>query len=237
MRVAKSLYGVLAGMLGLMTGASMAAPMPSLLLTGRVEYVNSTEGILYVLGHKIHSGDARRVVQGQLVNVYGVASTDGTISGAQIESVSSYAVGTDQLFVRGVITAVDEAAGLVYVGSTAVPVSQITAQGAAPRVGNAIGVFGTQDTASSPFVVRGAILSGSGEKEAILSGSGEQAAILSGSGASRAQILSGSGVQATILSGSGEQAAILSGSGEQAAILSGSGEKEAILSGSGDSIQ
>jgi hypothetical protein len=234
MRISKSFYSVFASVLGLATGIAAAAPMSSLLLTGRVEYVNGSEGVLYVLGHKIHSGDAKRVVKGQLVNVYGIISPNGAVvDGAQVESVSTYAVGADQIYVRGVISAVDVPAGVVYVGSTSIPISEISASGSTPRVGEAIGIFGTQVAASAPVVVRGAILSGSGERELILSGSGERESILSGSG-ERESILSGSGERESILSGSGERESILSGSGERESILSGSGERESILSGSGE---
>jgi hypothetical protein len=232
MRYSKHIHTLIAGALTLATGVATAAPVQTLLLTGRVEFVNSSEGVVQVLGRKIYSNDARRVVLGQLINVYGISSADGSINKAQLESVANYVVGDATAYVDGFVTSVDSAAGVVYVGSTPVPISQLaTAQ--LPKPGDQVSVFGTQSAQGGEIVVRRAILSGSGDREQILSGSGDKGQILSGSG-DKGQILSGSGDRGQILSGSGDKGQILSGSGDKGQILSGSGDKGQILSGSGD---
>jgi hypothetical protein len=220
----------LAAMLGV-AGTAIAAS-PTLILTGRVEAVSQSEHFVVVLGKRVYTTDTNRFVAGQLVNVYGTRSSDGSIRNASLESSSTYSIGGDQIFVNGTLTAVDAAKGLAYIDGVAVDLAQLQAVSGAklPSVGSQIQVGGSVSPATGLVAVKRAIISGGSNEAAIISGGSNEEAIISG-GSNEAAIISGGSNEAAIISGGSNEAAIISGGSNEAAIISGGSNEAAIISG------
>ena len=83
------ILSVLAG--AVIATTSVQAGASKLLIVGNVESVDIPAESITVQGKSIRTDDARRVLPGQFVNVYGVINADGTISNYFIESAPSYA--------------------------------------------------------------------------------------------------------------------------------------------------
>jgi hypothetical protein len=132
----------------------------SLLFTGRVDSVDASAGSLSVLGHSIKTADARRVLPGQLVNVYGVIATDGSIANVSLESVANYSVAASDA------TGLNRVVGLTGTGDQA--------EGLTGTGDQAEGLTGTGDQAEG--------LTGTGDQAEGLTGTGDQAEGLTGTG-------------------------------------------------------
>lgn len=158
----------------LSASGAVLAGTPALVLSGRVEAVDRVAGVVTVLGHSVRTQDARRVLLGQLVNVYGSMGADGTLAGATLESVDTYVAGT-----RSAAKTSDRAAALTGTGDEA---QALTGTG-----DEAQALTGTGDQAQA--------LTGTGDQAQALTGTGDQAQALTGTG-DQAEALTGTGSSA-----------------------------------------
>jgi hypothetical protein len=130
-----------------------------LLISGRVDAVDAASGALTIQGKSIHTTDARRVLPGQFVNVYGVLNKDGSISNVAVETASTYVLGVaSQVPTR--------AAALTGTGDEA---EALTGTG-----DEAEALTGTGDEAEA--------LTGTGDEAEALTGTGDEAEALTGTG-------------------------------------------------------
>lgn len=142
----------------------------NLLVSGRVDSVDAASGTLTVQGHSFKTADARRVVQGQMVNVYGTVNKDGTIANAVLESAPTYSLQSSSG------KAPTKAAALTGTGNEA---EALTGTG-----DQAEALTGTGDQAEA--------LTGTGDQAEALTGTGERAEALTGTG-DQAEALTGTG--------------------------------------------
>ena len=153
----------------MVVSAIATAASPKLLISGRVDAVDATSGSLTIEGKSIHTADARRVLPGQFVNVYGVLNRDGSISDVAVESASTYVIGAGTV-------AKSRAAALTGTGDEA---EALTGTG-----DDAEALTGTGDEAEA--------LTGTGDEAEALTGTGDEAEALTGTG-DEAEALTGTG--------------------------------------------
>jgi hypothetical protein len=181
----------------------------NLLVSGQVESVDAATGMLTVQGHSFKSADARRVLPGQMVNVYGTINADGTIANAVLESAPSYAVQTSS-------TSTSKAAALTGTGAEA---QALTGTG-----GKAEALTGTGSHTEA--------LTGTGSHTEALTGTGSHTEALTGTGG-RAEALTGTGDRTEALTGTGNRSEALTGTGNRAEALTGTGNHVEALTGTG----
>jgi hypothetical protein len=120
-----------------------------LIFSGPVESSNPSRGELNVLGHEIVSQERAGLGVGSIVNVYGKLLSNGSVAGAVVEKVSDYATGSDPIYLKGHVTAVNPQIGRVWIGSTQIDYTNQLADSSfrIPALGETIEVLGTQPTA------------------------------------------------------------------------------------------
>jgi hypothetical protein len=243
-RIMKTKSVVLA--LGLLIAAGPAALMAGsgrteLILSGPVESVDAASRSVTVLNHRISVSDISGIAVGTLVNVYGGLQKNSWISGAVIENLSRYASGSDQIFLKGAVSAVDPSTGRISVGGALVDYTALLAASRfqVPRIGATVEVSGTQPgnrgvvlAASLLEVNRTAGVVGSGATSSGVVGSGATSSGVVGSGGTSSGVV-GSGAASSGVVGSGAISSGVVGSGATSSGVVGSGATSSGVVGSG----
>jgi hypothetical protein len=123
-------------------------------ITGPIQSVDHSAGIVVVQGRRVESREAANVVVGQLVNVYGDVSDNGTVVRGVLESAASYGA-------TMAIPAHSNSVGLGERGSI---------MGGTTERGSIMG--GTTE--------RGSIMGGTTERGSIMGGTTERGSIMGG---------------------------------------------------------
>src|SRR5882762_1265113 len=113
---------VLTGLLVSLVPAALVAGSgrAELVLSGPVEAVDAASRSVTVLNHRISVGNVSEFGVGTLVTVYGGLQRNSTISNAIIENLSTYASGSDQVFLKGAVSAMDPSTGRISIGGALV---------------------------------------------------------------------------------------------------------------------
>ncbi len=236
----------LAILLGLLSAIGPAALIAGsgrveLILSGPVESVDAASRSVTVLNHRISVVDVSGFGVGTLVNVYGGLQKNSAVSNAVVENLSRYASGSDQVFLKGAISAMDSSTGRISVGGAVVDYTALLATSGfrVPRLGATVEVSGTQPG------IRGAVLAtrllevihsagvvGSGATSSGVVGSGVASSGVVGSGAVSSGVV-GSGVVSSGVVGSGVVSSGVVGSGATSSGVVGSGRGSTGVVGSG----
>ena len=209
-----------------------------LLLSAPIEHIAADT--VTVFGKDFQT-DTDNLAVGQVVNVYGVLGTDGSMVDTIVEGTNTYGASGDSVFLKGVVTNSDAALGSIDVnGATVDYTGQLgSSDFSAPVTGDVVAVAGSQPLVkgvvlASAFGGRAyaAAQTGGGAKAAALTGGGITAAALTGRGA-KAAALTGGGITTSALTGGGITAAALTGGGITTSALTGGGITAAALTGGG----
>src|SRR5258706_9364650 len=236
----------LAILLGLLSAIGPAALIAGsgrveLILSGPVESVDAASRSVTVLNHRISVVDVSGFGVGTLVNVYGGLQKNSAVSHAVVEDLFRYASGSDQVFLKGAISAMDSSTGRISVGGAVVDYTALLATSGfrVPRLGATVEVSGTQPG------IRGAVLAtrllevihsagvvGSGATSSGVVGSGVASSGVVGSGAVSSGVV-GSGAVSSGVVGSGGVSSGVVGSGATSSGVVGRGRGSHGVVGSG----
>ena len=129
--------------------AALASNDLELIYSGPVESFNAPNGVYSVLGHQVSVSDRSTADVGSLVRVYGRLLPNGSVAGAVVERVSEYATGSDSVYLKGHVTAVDARIGRLSIDGTQIDYTNQLSDVAfeLPSLGDTVEVLGTQPTA------------------------------------------------------------------------------------------
>src|SRR5882672_4071547 len=236
----------LAILLGLLSAIGPAALIAGggrveLVLSGPIESVDAASRSVTVLNHRISVVDVSGYGVGTLVNVYGGLQKNSAISNALVENLSRYASGSDQVFLKGAISAMDSSTGRISVGGALVDYTALLASSGfrVPRLGATVEVSGTQPGNRGVVlatrlleVIHSAGVVGSGATSSGVVGSGAVSSGVVGSGATSSGVV-GSGRTGSGVVGSGASSSGVVGSGATSSGVVGSGAVSSGVVGSG----
>jgi hypothetical protein len=128
------------------TEALPAGGKLELLISGPVESIDVSSGTVTVLNRRVLATNASDVEIGSLVNVFGRLGNDGAVSGAVLENLANYNLGSDQLYLKGKVTGLSVNVGRVFVDGAIVDYTALLSDSTfrLPRLGDTVEVTGTQ---------------------------------------------------------------------------------------------
>ena len=181
---------------------------------GPIAAVSSNGHEVTVLGRTFHTQDLVALVAGEYVAVHADLKRDGSISDAWIESLGSYAPGSDLVYEKGLVRDVRPFLGQMSIGSSRIDYtpSMYGGVGVNPTVGEIVAVSGVQPQDGSALVVDNLSAAADVARNAVLRGGAMAAASIQGSGVNSASI-QGSGFRSASIQGSGVNSASIQGSG------------------------
>ena len=120
-----------------------------LIFSGPVESFNASSGEFSVLGHLVATRERSTAGLGSLVNVYGKLLPNGSVASAVVEKISEYAPGSDSIYLKGRVTAINAQFGRFWIDGTQIDYTNQLADSSfqAPGLGDTIEVLGIQPTA------------------------------------------------------------------------------------------
>ncbi len=134
-----------------------------LLLSGPVEQIDRGGDTVTVLGQKFKA-PADQLSLGQVVNVYGQLTSDGSITDPVVQGTNRFGTNGDPVFLKGVVTNSDAALGRVGVDGLTIDYTAELANAdfTMPSVGDVIAVSGTEPAAKGLLMAAAAGLAAYG---------------------------------------------------------------------------
>jgi hypothetical protein len=179
--------------------------LQNLLITGTVDSVDVSSGAVVVSGQRVATSDAKRLVIGQTVSVFGQRFADGSIRNASIEAASQYVLASAPSAID-TKSRNDRLAGISGVGDRSEGISGVGS--------HSEGISGVGDRSEG--------ISGVGSHSEGISGVGERSEGISGVG-SHSEGISGVGDRSEGISGVGSHSEGISGVGDRSEGISGVG--------------
>ena len=120
-----------------------------LLISGPVDSVDASSGVVTVLSHRVHVLDISAVGIGSLVNIYGRVGNGGAISGAVLEDLGKVNSGSEQVYLKGKVTGLSADIGRLTVDGVAVDYTALLSNSnfRVPTLSEVVEVTGTQPAA------------------------------------------------------------------------------------------
>ena len=137
--------------------ADQSGSTTEFLISGPLEKVDAALGTVTVFGRDFVTDRASELAQGEIVNVYGSLQKDGSITNPVVEPTAQFGSGGDPVYLKGLVTDVNDELGQVQVSGTIVDYTQqlANAEFTEPLIGQVLAVEGTQP------LVKGVLLASS----------------------------------------------------------------------------
>jgi len=199
-----------------------------LLLSAPIQHVGA--GTVTVLGKDFETSTEGLAI-GEVVNIYGVLSADGSMADTLVEATNAFGGSGDPVFLKGVVSDTNPALGRIQVdGATIDYTNQLAnSEFAPPAQGDVIAVTGSQP------LVKGVVLAtafGNNAYTAAMTGRGFKVAAMTGGGIKSAA-MTGGGVGTTAMTGGGVGIAAMTGGGVGTTAMTGGGVGTAAMTGGG----
>ncbi|HEY6451630.1 MAG TPA: hypothetical protein VIX87_03430 [Steroidobacteraceae bacterium] len=199
-----------------------------LLLSAPIEHIGA--GSVTVLGKDFDTSTDNLAV-GEVVNIYGLLKTDGSMTDTVVEGTNSFGASGDPVFLKGVVTDANAALGNIKVdGATVDYTPQLgSSDFSAPATGDVVAVAGSQP------LVKGVVLAsafGTQAYAAAIPRAGFNVAAMTGGGI-HSSAMTGGGIHSAAMTGGGIQSDAMTGGGIHSDAMTGGGIQSDAMTGGG----
>jgi len=199
-----------------------------LLLSAPIQHVGA--GIVTVLGKDFETSTEGLAI-GEVVNIYGVLSADGSMTDTYVEGTTALGGSGDPVFLKGMVSDTNPALGRIQVdGATVDYTNQLAnSEFAPPAQGDVIAIAGSQP------LVKGVVLAtafGDNAYTAVMTGGGFKVAAMTGGGLGKAA-MTGGGIKSAAMTGGGVGTTAMTGGGVGTTAMTGGGVGTTAMTGGG----
>jgi hypothetical protein len=238
------------------SASTQPAKQSELLVVGPVENVKALSGVVTVLGRDVATNLASQLAVGEIVEVYGTLSSDGSIANAKVKAKGEYIPGVSVVMTKGVVTATHPSIGTLSIGSALVDYTALLSDRdlSAVTVGETLEVAGIQPMAHGTIVanivegkdvvatttavgVPGSITSEVAALAGAASSAGQVSIAYAHGGGDSTQYAHGGGDSTQYAHGGGDSTQYAHGGGDSTQYAHGGGDSTQYAHGGGDSVQ